>query len=97
MTTFANVNAVSRFVWAVDGDVRVGFEMLFPEYRVGSTPDALVGQLRAGGFNPDRSDDDEPDELWREAGFALAADLTGVELTAKLLRSATFPCGRAPT
>lgn len=94
---FVNVNAVSRFVWIQDGDVRVVFEMMFPQDREGSEPDALVDLMRAAGFDPNRSDDDEtPDDLCFEAGFALAANLTGVELTAKLLRKSLFLCGRAP-
>lgn len=97
ITHFVNVNSVSRFGWVVDGDLRVGFEMLLPQDREGSRPDALVNQMRAAGFDPDGDDDTEVDDLWQEAGFALAADLTGVELTAQLLTSATFLCGRGPS
>ena len=94
---FVNVNAHNSFVWARDGEVRVTFDMMFPQDRDGNDPDALIDLMRVSGLDPDRAgDDEEPDELCFEAGFALAANLTGIELTAKLLRRSTFLCGRAP-
>lgn len=93
---FSNVNATNRFVWAIDGDTKVTFDMMFPDDRDGSAPDALVEQMRSSRFDLDRGEDDEPDDLWEEAGFALAGNLTGVRLSPKQLKKATFLCGRAP-
>lgn len=47
VSTFWNVNALTRFSHAADGEVRTSFEALMPGYREGTRPDALE-ELRAG-------------------------------------------------
>ncbi|WP_130337091.1 DUF6461 domain-containing protein [Micromonospora kangleipakensis] len=86
---FRNVNALNLFFWYVDGDLRLQFEPLFPDSRVGSDPDGLVEVMRRVGFDLDGDDYDRCDE----AAFALAAHLTGVRFTADLLASAEYLCG----
>lgn len=91
---FRNVNAVDRFSWVEDGDVRLSLEPLFPENRYGRDADRLVEVMQRVGFV---FDEDEDDDLHPgEAAFALAEHLTGVRLTPQLLESATFSCGVAP-
>lgn len=47
VSAFWNVNALTRFSHAVDGEVRTCFEALMPEFREGTQPDALE-EVRAG-------------------------------------------------
>ncbi len=47
VSAFWNVNALTRFSHAVDGEVRTSFEALMPGYREGTRPDALE-ELRSG-------------------------------------------------
>lgn len=47
ISVFWNVNGMTWFNHAVDGEVRTSFEALFPERRQGTRPDALE-RLRAG-------------------------------------------------
>ncbi|WP_283136314.1 DUF6461 domain-containing protein [Rhizohabitans arisaemae] len=89
---FRNCNAVDRFHWAEDGDIRVSFEPLFPTARAGSTPDALVEQMREAGFD---LRENGGYELHTEAAFALAERLTGVRLTPELFGSRSFTWGTA--
>jgi hypothetical protein len=82
-SVYQNVNALRSFNYAVDGEVLVTFEPLFPEQRWGSQPDLLLPQMRAVGLDPD----------WREppygdvdtAALALAERVTGVHLDPTLL------------
>lgn len=90
---YCNVNAVDRFYWIEDEDVRVSFEPLFAAHREGSTPDALVEVMRQVGFDL-REDRDL--ELVTAAAFALAEHLTGVRVTPELLEESAFVCGTAP-
>jgi uncharacterized protein DUF6461 len=92
---FRNVNAVSRFCWVEDGDVRLSFDPLFPAYREGSNPDGLVDVMRKVGFDL-REDEGRDFERHTEAAFALAAHLTGVQLRPEHLDSASYLCGTAP-
>jgi hypothetical protein len=85
-------NAVHRFYWAEDGDIRLHFEPLFPDYREGSTPDALVDVMQEVGF--DLREDAELDYP-AEAAFALAERLTGVRVTMGLLDESNYECGIA--
>ena len=57
VSVYRNVNALGYFSDAVDGQLLVQFEPLFPQRRWGSRPDLLLPQMRAVGLDPDR---DEP-------------------------------------
>jgi uncharacterized protein DUF6461 len=52
VSVYRNVNALGYFSDAVDGQLRVQFEPLFPQRRWGSRPDLLLPQLRAVGLDP---------------------------------------------
>lgn len=94
---FCNVNAVDRFLWYEDGTLRTDFEPLFPAHRLGSTPDELVDLMVDVGFDLEEDEDDAfTDTPTTEAAFALAARLTGVHLTPRLLDEATFTIGLTP-
>jgi Family of unknown function (DUF6461) len=92
---FRNVNALARFCWVEDGDVRLSFDPLFPAYREGSDPDGLLDVMRQVGFDL-REDEERDFERHTEAAFALAAHLTGVQLRPEHLDSASYLCGIAP-
>jgi Family of unknown function (DUF6461) len=92
---FRNVNAVDRFYWVEEGDIRVQFEPLFPARRWGSHPDDLVEAMRRVGFRLGDGEDASP-QLHTEAAFALAEHLTGIRLTPAFLDEATYLCGTAP-
>ncbi|MEU4390689.1 DUF6461 domain-containing protein [Kribbella sp. NPDC023855] len=92
---YKNVNAVDRFSWMVDGDMRLTFEPLFAYDRAGSDPDGQVEVMEAVGFDL-RAGEDRDYTLHTEAAFALAEHLTGVRLTAELLESADYLCALAP-
>lgn len=91
---FRGLDGEDGFFWVEDGDIRVNFEPLFPNGRSGSTPDALVGQMRRVGFRLSEADDGDV-HLHTEATFALAEHLTGVRLTPHLLRGSTYLCSIA--
>jgi len=91
---FQNIEAVSRFFWIEDGDIRLQFSPLEPAYREGSTPDAVLDAMLESGFDPDP--DSEDDENCVPAALALAEHLTGVRLTPELLDQATYLSGIAP-
>jgi hypothetical protein len=85
--------AVDRFCWAEDRQIRLAFSPFDPLDRNGSTPDALLDTMRAVGF--DLSEEGE-DEHYPEATLALAERLTGVRITPELLEEASFACGIVP-
>lgn len=87
---FTNINAVSSFLWAEDGVLRLCFDPMFPEDRWGAEPDELLDVMRRIGFHLD-AEEQEPD-LSPQAAFALAEHLTGVAVTPALLRDTTFTC-----
>jgi uncharacterized protein DUF6461 len=87
-----SVGAVDRFYWVEDGEIRLYFEPLFPDYREGSTPDALADVMREVGF--DLREDAEVEHP-TEAAFALAERLTGVRVTMGLLEESRYDCGIA--
>lgn len=93
-------NAVDRFYYVEDRDIRLYFEPLFPAERDGSQPDALVGPMRQVGFelrqDEDVEDIDAEDDLPTAASFALAETLTGVRLTAELLEDSSYLWGVVP-
>jgi len=89
---YRNVNAVDRFYWVEDTDIRLNFGPLAPAYREGRTPDALVDVMSEAGFDLEREANlDVP----TEAAFALAERLTGVRVTMAVLEESTYECGIA--
>lgn len=95
-------NAVHRFYYVEDRDIRLYFEPLFPAERDGSAPDAFVGAMRHAGFELDEDEDpadedfEAEDDLTAAASFALAETLTGVRITADLLEDASYLWGVVP-
>src|SRR5487761_1122393 len=67
---FRNIEAVRRFYWIEDQDIRLSFEPLFASHREGSAPDALIDVMRQVGF--DLNEEGE-NEQYTEAAFELAA------------------------
>ncbi|WP_436787628.1 DUF6461 domain-containing protein [Yinghuangia sp. YIM S10712] len=90
---FRNVNAVDRFNWFEDGELRLHFEPLFPYQREGRDADTVVDEMLAVGF--DLAEDGDTD-LTSEAAFALTERITGVRLTHELFEAAEFQGGTAP-
>jgi hypothetical protein len=86
-------NAFGSFYWIEDRDVRLHFEPLFACDRDGSTPDALLEDMKQIGF--DLAEDPEDIGPTTTAAFALAERLTGVRVTAAMLDDAVFLCGTA--
>ncbi|GAB2827015.1 hypothetical protein GCM10022221_26470 [Actinocorallia aurea] len=94
---FRNVNAVARFVWREDGDLRLEFDPADPVARHGSDPDALRDVMTAAGFALDGTAAD-PDDIWgdedRETDLdAVIEHLTGLRITSQHLRRATYLTG----
>jgi Family of unknown function (DUF6461) len=71
------------FSYAVDGEVLVQFELLFPQRRWGSQPDLLLSQMRTIGLNPDWHE--PPHGELDTAALALADRLSGVHLDPRVL------------
>ncbi|WP_284438009.1 DUF6461 domain-containing protein [Streptomyces sp. TUS-ST3] len=96
---FLNVNAVDRFCWYEDGDLRLDFQPLFADERYGSHPDELLAEMRESGFDlAERDEDGDHDAYYASltgASFALAHRLTGIRLTPELFATAEFRCGVA--
>ncbi|GAB3660074.1 hypothetical protein GCM10027589_21580 [Actinocorallia lasiicapitis] len=91
---FCNVNAVSKFVWVEDGELRLGFDPLFADSRYGTTPDALTDVMTAIGFvTTEREDDADDFGAVIDGAFALTEHLTGVRITEDFLSNATYECG----
>ncbi len=103
---FRNVNAHGRFRWVRDGELRVEFDPMFPNVRrAGSTPDDLVDEMAAVGFDvaPSHAGAAETDSRFADlsepwvgpvaGSFALAERLTRVAVSRELLDEATFFCG----
>ncbi|WP_063731647.1 DUF6461 domain-containing protein [Streptomyces sp. RTd22] len=84
---FRNINALTSFDWWEDGELRMYFE--WPEGRQGSTPDALVDAMARVGFGLG----DEDGDPGIPGKMALAEELTGVRVTAEILRDATYTTG----
>ncbi|MFF7563535.1 DUF6461 domain-containing protein [Streptomyces pseudovenezuelae] len=97
---FLNVNAVDRFRWYEDGDLRLGFQPLFADERYGSRPDELLAEMRESGFDlTERDEDGDYDDYYESltgASFALAHRLTGIRVTPELFATAGFLCGVVP-
>lgn len=84
------------FSWYEDGELRTTFEGV-PNYRVGSTPDALLPMMREAGCHLSDVDDRTGDFLDDKAAvLALSERLTGVRLTEQLLRDARYRLGLVP-
>lgn len=90
---FANASA-ERFYWMADGRVALTFDPLFPQDREGSESRAATGKLRSAGF--DLADDAENIDHPTASAFALAQQITKVEVTRDLLEAATYELGEAP-
>lgn len=86
-------NAFGEFCWIENGDIRLEFETLVANQREGSTPDALLDDMKQIGFILDEnSEDTRPTTT---AALALAERLTGVRVTGTMLDDAVFLCGTA--
>jgi hypothetical protein len=68
---------------AVDGQVLVSFELLFPQRRWGSQPDLLLPQMRAVGLDPDWQRPPHGDLV--TGALALAERVTGLHLDPRVL------------
>jgi uncharacterized protein DUF6461 len=75
VSIFWNVNGLSSFIYAVDGEVVTKFELQFPEARQGSDPDRLnvymadLPRRERNSLTP-----------WLQNGFELAEEITNVRL-----------------
>jgi uncharacterized protein DUF6461 len=71
VSVFWNVNALQRFIYAVDGKTITEFELLFPKSRQGAEPDRLLDYMR-----------DLPFEMGNtvESAMALSERITGVRI-----------------
>jgi Family of unknown function (DUF6461) len=83
VSVYRNVNALGYFSDAVDGELLVQFELLFPQRRWGSRPDALLAQMRGAGLDPDAPE--PPGGQVEAAALALAERVTGVHLDPEVL------------
>jgi Family of unknown function (DUF6461) len=94
VSVYRNVNALGCFSDAVDGEVLVQFEPLFPQRRWGSQPDLLLPQMRAVGLDPDWHE--PPYGELDAAALALAERVTGVHLEASMLEGPLAAAEIAP-
>lgn len=94
ISAFWNVNALTRFSYAADGEVRTSFEALMPEIRQGTHPDCLE-DIRDGLPWPGE-DGGGGDSL--SLMLALSARITGDALTPELLSGEflTYPVAEWP-
>jgi Family of unknown function (DUF6461) len=83
VSVYRNVEALGYFNYAVDGQVLVSFELLFPQRRWGSQPDLLLPQMRAVDLDPDRHQPSYDDVVI--SALALAERVTGVHLDPGML------------
>ncbi|ROO87155.1 hypothetical protein EDD29_4747 [Actinocorallia herbida] len=91
---FQNVNAVTRFVWREDGDLRLDFDPGDPGVRRGSDPDGLLDVLTAAGFSCEDTTDEDDDEDDGDADLnAVIEHLTGIRVTDRLIARATYLTG----
>jgi Family of unknown function (DUF6461) len=86
-------NGLGEFCWIENGEVRLEFEPLFAFSREGSTPDALLDDMKQIGFSLDENSQDVGPTT--AAALALAERLTGVQVTKSMLDDAVFLCGTA--
>jgi hypothetical protein len=89
---FANASA-ERLYWMADGRVALTFDPLFPQDREGTESRPAARMLRAAGFN--LADDAENIDHPTASAFALAQQITKVEVTRDLLETATYELGVA--
>jgi hypothetical protein len=82
VSVFRNVNNIARFMYAVDGVVRVECDPYAPSRRYGGEPDALVPLMREIGLNLD-GDGWYPEGL--DQALRLADRITGVHLDGERL------------
>jgi len=88
---FLNINSRQDFCFVDRGSLRLTFDPGFPDDRAGEDADRLTSVMIASGF--DLSGEENLSDASGPAAFALAANLTGVTITASLLENATFQCG----
>ncbi|GAA2457168.1 hypothetical protein GCM10010191_91090 [Actinomadura vinacea] len=89
---FSDINAIDRFYWLEDGEVRLTFQPPSPGHREGQAPDEPLEAMRTAGFDIDGGDPASS----VAAAFALAEHLTGVRVTPETLSESSFLCGVAP-
>jgi len=77
-----------------DGRVALTFDPLFPQEREGTESRPAARMLRAAGFN--LADDGENIDHPTASAFALAQQITKVEVTRDLLETASYELGIAP-
>jgi hypothetical protein len=94
VSVYRNVNALGYFSDAVDGEVLVRFELLFPQRRWGSRPDLLLPQMRGVGLDPDGQE--PPYGEVDTAALALAERVTGVHLDPRMLEGPLLAAEIAP-
>jgi Family of unknown function (DUF6461) len=94
VSVYRNVNALGYFSDAVDGELRLQFELLFPQRRWGSQPDALLAQMRGAGLDPDAPE--PPYGQVDTAALALAERVTGVHLDPEALEGPLLGVEIAP-
>lgn len=94
VSVYRNVNALAYFSDAVDGELLVQFELLFPQRRWGSRPDLLLAQMRGVGLDPDRPE--PPYDQVDAAALALAERVTGVHLDPEVLEGPLLGVEVAP-
>jgi hypothetical protein len=88
---YRNVNAVGRFVWIVDEEVRLEFDPLFPSERSGASVGEAELLMRRAGFSLDEGS--EPSANAVPSAFALGEAITGVEIDPNALMSARYTSG----
>jgi Family of unknown function (DUF6461) len=94
VSVYRNVNALGYFSDAIDQELLVQFELLFPQRRWGSQPDLLLRQMRAVGLDPDGHE--PPYGGVDPAALALAERVTGVHLEPSLLEGSLLAGKIAP-
>ncbi|MCX2733957.1 DUF6461 domain-containing protein [Saccharopolyspora sp. NFXS83] len=97
VSAFWNVNALTQFSHAVDGELRTAFEALMPAFRQGTRPDGLE-DIRAGLPWPGIDPLGEPGASTIDLMLALAARITGEPLTPDWFDGdfATYPVASWP-
>ncbi|MBL7259328.1 hypothetical protein JKJ07_33930 [Actinoplanes sp. LDG1-01] len=90
VTFYRSEHTAPEFLWAVDGDVQVGFCPAGDDDRWGTDPRRLDQVLAELGFG------EEVVEDFKALTLALMHHITGVRLTPALLGNAMFRCAFAP-
>ncbi|WP_460307156.1 DUF6461 domain-containing protein [Actinocorallia aurea] len=88
---FLNIKGMQLFTWWEDGAMRTQFES--PYQRSGTTPDELLTEMAAVGYDLSDPSADGAVALGIPGMIALAEELTGIRLTADLLTDAVYTAG----